>query len=299
MNERVWTTLEILSTAQHYLQEKGIENPRGNAEQLLGKALGLPRIELYLQHDRPLHEQEVAAFRDLLRRRAKHEPLQLILGSVEFCGLKLNVLPGLLIPRPETEELIEKVVQFFPHDQPMRALDVGTGTGCIAIALAAALPCLDVDAVDDDFDAVRCTQQNAEQLHLHDRVRALAADLFSSRFMQIVKPPYDLVVSNPPYVTAAEHETLVPEITQHESRRALIGGSDGLAFYRRIAELLPALLKPSGLFAGEIGSAQSTKVMSIFSETLDSLVCHNDLSNVPRIIMGHLKAEVASSLPIL
>jgi release factor glutamine methyltransferase len=299
MSERVWTMLEILNTAQHFLQEKGIENPRGSAEQLLGKALGVPRIELYLQHDRPLREQEVAAFRDLLRRRAKHEPLQLILGSVEFCGLKLNVLPGLLIPRPETEELVEKIVQSLPHDQPLRALDVGTGTGCIAIALAAALPKLIVDAVDDDFDAVRCAQQNAEQLHLNDRVCARAADLFSTRLMQIVRPPYDLVISNPPYVTAAEHETLAPEVTQYESRRALVGGADGLAFYRRIAELLPVLLNPGGLLAVEIGFAQSAEVMAIFSETLDALVCHNDLSNVPRIIMGHLKAEVASSLPVL
>ena len=298
MSERVWTTLEILNTAQRYLQEKGIENPRGNAEQLLGKALGVPRIELYLQHDRPLRESEVTAFRDLLRRRAKHEPLQLILGAVEFCGLKLSVLPGLLIPRPETEELAETIIQSLPHDRPLRALDIGTGTGCLAVALAAHLPHLNVDAVDLDFDAVRCTQQNAERHHLNDRVRAFTADLFAPRFLQLVRPPYDLVVSNPPYVTAAEHETLAPEVAHFESHKALVGGADGLAFYRRIAELLPTLLKSLGLLAVEIGYAQSAAVTSIFSETLDALVCHNDMSNVPRIITGTLKAEAASKLPV-
>ncbi|RPH93013.1 peptide chain release factor N(5)-glutamine methyltransferase [candidate division KSB1 bacterium] len=287
MSERVWKVVEILSTARQFLEEKGIENPRGNAEALLGKVLNLPRIELYLQHDRPLSDDEVAAFRDFLRRRVHHEPLQLILGSVEFCGVNLEVRPGLLIPRPETEELAEIAILSLREanlNREIRVLDIGTGTGCLAIAIASALPYVRVDAVDADYEAVRCAAQNAQNNGVAERVNPILADLFTPRFTSSLAPPYDLVVSNPPYVTEAEYPELPPEVRNHEAKHTLVAEQNGLAFYRRIAELLPQLLKPKGLLIVEIGHGQNAAVSNIFSELPCRINVRSDMAGIPRII---------------
>jgi len=286
MSDRMWTVKEILDTARRYLEEKSIENPRGNAEALLGRALNLPRIELYLQHERPLAEAELSAFRELLKRRAKHEPLQLILGSIEFAGVRIEVQPGVLIPRPETEELTElAAAQLEPSaGVPLRILDLGTGSGCIAIALAKRFPFAVVDAVDADYEAVRLASRNAQANGVGERVRAIPGDVFAPRFLSSIAPPYDAVVSNPPYVTEAEYQSLPLEIREHEPKRALVAGEDGLAFYRRMAELLPTLLKSGGWFAVEIGRGQERPVNAIFAGLNYGLTVHKDMAGVPRII---------------
>jgi release factor glutamine methyltransferase len=299
MSDRVWTLIEILSTAHQYLEEKGIESARRNAEAMLGKAVGLARIDLYLQHDRPLTPAQVAAFRELLRRRAQHEPLQLILGTVDFYGVTLEVLPGLLIPRPETEELAEYVASEMSNSAnvlPCRMLDIGTGTGCLAVSIAARVPHVVVDAVDVDFEAVRCTNRNAVMNGVEARVRGILADVFSDRFLSCVTPPYDVVVSNPPYVSESEFAGLPPEIRDHESRHALLAGENGLAFYRRIFDLLPTLLKPDGLLALEIGAAQGLAVEEIFQSQLMSVEVRKDLSGLPRIITGKRMQEQSSNI---
>jgi release factor glutamine methyltransferase len=290
MSERVWTVKEILDTARGYLEEKSIENPRGNAEALLGKALNLPRIELYLQHERPLTEAELAIFRELLRRRAKHEPLQLILGSVEFAGARIEVQPGVLIPRPETEELTERVAaQLAPSaNSPLRLLDVGTGSGCIAVALAKRFPLLTVDAVDTDFEAMRLTSRNAQSNGVSERARAILCDVFSPRFLSSVTPPYDAVVSNPPYVTEREYESLAAEIRNHEPKRALVAGEDGLAFYRRLAELLPELLVPGGRLMLEIGATQAADVRDIIGRVMTGVTVERDSGGHDRFVCGRL-----------
>jgi release factor glutamine methyltransferase len=300
MSERVWTVIEILNTARGYLEEKGIENPRGNAESLLCKALGLTRVDLYVQHDRPMEIGQVNEFRELLRRRAKHEPLQLILGSVEFCGVTIDTAPGLLIPRPETEELAEWVIAHLSPleiSQRLRVLDIGTGTGCLALAIANRVKSARVDAVDLDFEAVRCATHNAERNGVADRVRVVLADLFSTRFESVIEPPYDVVVSNPPYVTEQEYQTLAPEVRDHEARHALVGPENGLAFYRRISSLLPTLLKPGGTLAVEIGATQGDAVINLFAEILRPVTLHRDMAGKPRIVTGTLQV-VPSSKPI-
>ena len=288
MSDRVWTVKDLLDTARRYLEQKDIENPRGNAEALLGKALNLPRIELYLQHERPLTDSELGVFRELLRRRAKREPLQLILGFVEFCGVHIDVQPGVLIPRPESEELAEYVAtQLAPvANSALRILDLGTGSGCIAVALAKRFSSAVVDAVDVDFEALRLTSRNAQSNGVGERVRALLCDVFSPRFLTSVNAPYDLVVSNPPYVTETEYASLAAEIREHEPKRALVAGKDGLAFYRRTGELLPALLKSGGWFALEIGLGQQSSIRAIFTPLSCGLTVHNDMAGVPRIISG-------------
>lgn len=288
MTERTWTVIEILDTARRYLEEKDIENPRGNAEALLCRVLNLPRIELYLRHDRPLTGAETNAYRELLRRRVRREPLQLILGSVEFAGVRIEVRPGVLIPRPETEELVEFAtagISKAPDSLP-RVLDLGTGSGCIAIALAARFPALTADAVDDDYDALQLAACNAQLNNVDERVRTVLCDLFAPRLLDILSPPYDLVISNPPYVAEMDFDSLAPEIRDHEPKHALAAGENGLAFYRRIGELVPQLLRPGGLLALETGFGQSTQVAMLFRDSMESVAVHNDLAGVPRILIA-------------
>ena len=299
MSDRVWTVIEILNAAHHYLEEKGIESARRNAEALLGKATGLARIDLYVQHDRPLASAQVSDFRELLKRRVQREPLQLILGTVDFLGVTLEVVPGLLVPRAETEELAEFVtieLRKSGADSTLRMLDIGAGTGCLAVSIAAKIPAVLVDAVDVDYEAVRCTNRNAALNNVEDRVHGILADVFSERFVSAITPPYDAVVSNPPYVSKSEFAGLAPEIKEHESRHALVAEDSGLAFYRRIADLLPALLKPGGLLAVEIGASQGQSIADIFHSSLSPVAIRNDLWGHARIVTGRRIQEQTSNI---
>jgi release factor glutamine methyltransferase len=174
-------------------------------------------------------------------------------------------------------------------------LDLGTGSGCIAVALAKRFPLLTVDAVDADYEAVRLASRNAQANAVGDRVRAILCDFFSPRFLPSIAPPYDVVVSNPPYVTEEEYESLSAEIRDHEPKRALVAGENGLAFYRRLAELLPALLKDNGWFALEIGGGQERSVSAIFAELNYPLTIHNDMAGVPRIVTCKLRSDLPSN----
>lgn len=300
MTDRIWTILKILNSARGFLQDKGVENPRGSAEALLGKVLDLPRIQLYVQHERTLETTQISAYRELIRRRALHEPLQLLLGRVDFLNTALEVVPGLLIPRPETEELAQATVEALRGMQPTprRLLDIGTGTGCLAVALARELPELIADAVDVDFHAVRCAARNAERNGVAARVRALRADLFAPQFLTDVQPPYDAVISNPPYIAEADYAGLQPEVKNHEPRHALVAERHGLAFYERIAELLPTLLRPGGLLALEIGIGQGEAVRDLFRNAFASLQVNADLSGIPRIVLGINAQVLSSNIPV-
>ena len=296
MSDREWRLIDLLNAARDYLEKKGLDNPRGDAEALLGKVLNLPRIQLYLQHDRPMKPDEIAGYRGYLSRRVQHEPLQLLLGSVEFLDTVIHVAPGLLIPRPETEELAELAVTSARESSALthlRILDLGTGTGCIAIAIATHVSTARVDAIDIDFEAVKCATANAKLNNVTDRVQVLTADLFSPRFLSQVQPPYDMIVSNPPYVAENEFDTLPPEVKHHESRHALAAGPDGLDYYRRIADLIPALLNPGGKLLLEIGESQGTAVRDLFSKAALAVAVHKDLSGRDRFVIA--RSSSASS----
>ncbi len=282
--------IELLSLAREYLEKKGIENPRANAEALLGKTLGLPRIELYLQYDRPLSEVETAQFRDLLKRRAQREPLQLITGTVDFFGATIEVAPKLLIPRPETEQLtslISKHVLSLGDSSRIRLLDIGCGTGCIGVSLAQQHLHLVVDAVDVDFAAISCTIRNATNSDVADRVNAFHADVLGGDFPDRVSPPYNVVLSNPPYIVEAQIDALQPEVSMHEARGALNGGVDGLVFYRRIADHAPRLLSSPGLLAVEVGWEQSEAVGAIFRTRFDRVEFANDFAGHARFVLAN------------
>jgi len=294
MMPRIWTVIGILRESARYLGEKGVDGARRSAEVLLGKVLGLGRIELYLQQDRPLTEGELAEFRELIKRRVHREPLQYILGRVDFCDLEIEIIPGLLVPRPETEELATLAEQELGESSQsaLRILDIGTGTGCLAVFLAARLANSRVDAVDVDPVAIACARSNAERHHVEDRVRIIETDALSERFLEAIYPPYDALISNPPYVTAGEYCDLMPEVREYEARHTLVAEREGMAFYHRIAELLPALLKSGGRFFVETGRGQDRAVAKIFDNVSRDVATYTDVAGIPRVIHGFAREEI-------
>lgn len=242
------TVLEIIKRTTEFFSGKGIESARLNAELLIGHALTLGRMQLYMQFERPLTEAELEKIRPLVRRRAQHEPLQYILGETEFHGLRLNVDRRALIPRPETEYLVELVLAACATP-PARVLDLGTGTGAIALALASAFPGAAVTATDQSAEALDLARENAAVLGLAERVTWLRSDWFAS----VPSAQFDLVVSNPPYLSAEETAQALPEVRDFEPISALTASKDGLADLEKIVAGAPAYLAPDGLLALETG----------------------------------------------
>lgn len=278
------TVLEVIQRSAEFLQRHGVESPRLQIELLLAHVLKLPRLQLYLQHDRVLTETELAALRALVQRRAKREPLQHLVGSTAFFGLEIAVSPDALIPRPETETLLELALAALGKNaapQPA-VLDFGTGTGCIALALAANCPAAQVHALDLSASALALAQRNAETHKLTGRVTFHLGDGFAAL------PPelrFDLIVSNPPYIPAAEIPTLQPEVRDFDPRLALDGGADGLAFYRRLATQSPAWLHADGGFFAEFGDGQADALQQLFTEAdWERVTLHADLTGRPRVI---------------
>ncbi len=232
-----------------YFEKHGVESPRLNAELLLAHVLGKKRIDLYLEFDRPLGDRELDPLRDLVKRRANGEPLQHLLGTVEFHGRAFLCDARALVPRPETEHLVELLLAL--PAKPRRILDMGTGSGVIALTLAAEWPDATVDAADISPQALALAAENAARLSLTDRVHFLETDLFST-----VTAQYDLIAANLPYVPAGEIPTLSPEV-RRDPPAALDGGPDGAALIRTFLDQARAHLAPGGMVALEIGAGQS------------------------------------------
>jgi release factor glutamine methyltransferase len=256
------TVLEVVRRTAEFLSGKGVESARLNAELIVGHALGLPRMQLYLQFERPLAESELERIRPLVRRRGQREPLQYVVGEVEFGGLRLKADRRALIPRPETEFLVETLVGRFP-DPPARVLDLGTGSGAIALSLAAAWPSAAVTAVDVSPDALSLAEENAASAGLAGRVGWLRSDWFSavpagSRF--------DLIVANPPYLTDEEVARAEPEVRDFEPRSALAAPDGGAAAWRAIVASAPGFLEPGGMLALETGIGHRAAAIGAASE---------------------------------
>lgn len=252
---RTWTLLEVLQWTAAFFKEKGVPNPRLDAEYLMGHVLGLKRLELYLRYAQPLTTAEREHIRALVVRRANREPLQYILGEVEFLDCRLKVDARALIPRPETEFLVERVLRECP--QAVTALDVGTGSGAIAVALARHIP--RVTAVDISPDALALARENAAFNGVS--VTFLQGDLFAP-----VQGAFEVIVSNPPYVPEIEFDKCAPEITMYEPRLALVAAEDGLACYRRILAGAPAHLAPGGRLYLEIGHNQAPALRALAAD---------------------------------
>lgn len=250
------TVLEIIKRTTEYFSGRGIDSPRLNAELLVGHALGLGRMQLYLQFERPLTEPELEKIRPLVRRRAQHEPLQYILGEAEFHGLKLRVDRRALIPRPETEYLVELVVAACAAP-PVRVLDLGTGSGAIALALARAFPDAAVTATDRSAEALALAQENASALGFAGRLAWATSDWFAA----LPATQFDLIVSNPPYLSAEETAQAPPEVRGFEPLSALTAAKEGLADLEAIVAAAPGYLVPGGLLALETGIAQHPRLL--------------------------------------
>jgi release factor glutamine methyltransferase len=264
------TVLEVLNAATSYLQKQGVESPRLNAEHLLAHALGMTkRMDLYLAFDRPLGEKERAPLRELVKRRSDGVPLQHLLGTVEFLGYEFLCDSRGLIPRPETEELVELVLKSAPDAKSF--LDVGTGSGVIALTLALKKPEARVVACDLSPQALALAGENRARHGLESRVELISSDLLSS-----VQGTFDAIVANLPYIPTVEIPGLAREVL-HDPVSALDGGNDGLRLIERLADQLPSHLTPAGLIALEIGHDQSEKVISLLKErAFQDVLAHAD-----------------------
>ena len=252
------TVLDILQKTTDFFSGKGVESARLNAELIVGHALGLKRMQLYLQFERVLAEPELERIRPLVRRRGQREPLAYVLGTAEFCGLTLKADRRALVPRPETEMLVE-LLQERCAPAPGRVLDLGTGSGCIALALASAWPGAEVVAVDASEEALALARENGESTGLAARVRWLKSDWFSGL---PVDARFDLIVSNPPYLTAEETAAAEPEVRTYEPASALTAAEAGMADLRKIIAGAPRFLAPGGWLAMETGIAQHAALLA-------------------------------------
>lgn len=265
------TVLEVIQRSAEFLDKKGVESPRLQVELLLAHVLKLPRLGLYLNFERTLSENELAEVRELVRRRAQREPVQQITGSTSFCGLEIAVSGKVLTPRPETELLAEMGWKFLRERKkaennssvPLSTLDFGTGSGCLAIALAVKCPGAKVAALDICEKALAVAKENA--IRHKAGIDFFAGDGFATLPGGV---RFDLIVSNPPYIPSAEIADLDPEVREHDPRRALDGGADGLDFYRRLAREAAAFLNPDGKMMLEFGDGQEAKLQKIFESEM-------------------------------
>ncbi len=256
------TVLEIIQKSTEFLTRKGVESPRLQSETLLAHILGQPRMQLYLNFQRELSEVHVAACRDLVQRRGRREPLQHLVGSVSFCGLELRVDGRALIPRPETEQLVDHAVAFLRDlgTETPTVLDFGTGTGCIAVALAVRCPRARIWASDVSAEALELARLNALAHTAADRITFLLGDGLAGL---PAGSCFDLIVSNPPYIPSAEIDQLQPEVREHDPRIALDGGGDGLNCYRLLAGEAAGLLAPGGALMVEHGDGQAVAINTL------------------------------------
>lgn len=273
------TVREIKERTEAFFKSRGIPDARFDTDALIAHVLGLKRLELYLDLDRPLTESQLAALRPLVKRRASREPLQYILGAVEFYGMELKVDARGLIPRHETEELIEQIVEQL-SEAPGRILDLGTGSGALALALAQKYPEATVDAVDVSPQALSLARENAQSLGLESRVQFHEGNWFAP--LDTDENQYDLIVSNPPYLTKKEMATAEPEVADYEPHDALVSGDDGLDAIREIFNEVKTFLKKGGLFALETGIDQQAELDALSAATNLEGYCLRDFSGRPR-----------------
>jgi len=274
------SVLEILQSTTGYFETHGVESPRLNAQHLVAHVLKVKRIELYMDSERTLFEDELAPLRDLVKRRGQGVPLQHLLGTEEFYGRTFKSDARALVPRPETERLIEFLLPLFTG-KAARVADVGTGTGIIALTLAAEWPDCDVIAIDCSHEALALAAENATFLDLASRVTFQTGNLLSD-----VNGPFDLIVANLPYIPAGEIPGLAREV-QHDPVLALDGGADGLDLIRRLIVQAPEKLAPGGILALEIGHDQAERVADLLrTANLRDIRLEKDYGEVPRFLFA-------------
>jgi release factor glutamine methyltransferase len=279
------TIVEILNRTSDYFKSKNIKHARLSAEWLLSHVLEIDRIQLYLQYDRVLTTAEINAYRNLIKRRALHEPLQYIVGETEFMGLKFKVYPAVLIPRPETELLVEKVLELREDMNELNPLiwDIGTGSGCIAISIANLWVGSKIIASDISDQALKIAQENVVLNKVESTVQLIKHDILSDDLPKELSDP-DIIVSNPPYISAGEMKNLDEEVKSFEPRLALTDEYDGFIFYDRIFKLIQNGLKSKFILI-ELSGTQSSAIINRAEKLkVKDLQIFNDLNDTPRIL---------------
>ncbi len=286
--QEIWTIQKVLNWSQEYFHKHQVPDPRLSAELLLAGVLKLQRLELYIQFERILSADELAQYRRYVQRRVKFEPVQYILGQQDFMGLTFTVNPAVLIPRPETELLVEAVLaEITQRNNPsLTIMDIGTGSGAIAVSLAHHLPRARVIALDNSEAALKVAQQNAHRLAAAN-VTFLLADFFTDPLSKLGKT--DIIVSNPPYVSQEQFENLHPQVKNFEPSQALLAGSDGLDFLRKLIQRAPEILIDGGLIFFEIGFDQRNQVENLLlNNQFKNISFIKDLQNIYRIVKAQL-----------
>ena len=280
MANETWTVRRLLEWTEDFLRKKGVESPRLEAQILLAHTLGCKKIDLYVRHEEEPAEDKRTAFREMIKKRAEGMPVAYLVGHREFYSLEFAVSPAVLIPRPETETLVmEALRRLKPLDAP-RVLDIGTGSGALAVAIAKQHKTARVTAVDVSPAALAVAAANAQRHGIADRVTFLEGDLFGP----VAGQTFDLIVSNPPYIADSEFPSLDVGVRDFEPRSALAGGPDGLDFYRRIAADVATYLAPGGTVMVEIGPTQEAAVRELFAARLEPGPTYKDAAGRPRVV---------------
>jgi release factor glutamine methyltransferase len=280
--QTTWTVRSLLAWGRDWLARRGVDNPRLDAELLVAHALGCDRVRLYTEFDKPLAAEELSRARPLFERRGQREPVAYILGVKEFYGRPFKVGPGVFIPRPETELLVQVALEGLPRT-PIRVLDLCGGSGAVGVTVAAERPEAQVDVVDIADLAVAAARENAEA-HAPGRVTVLLGDLYAALPEH---RRYDAVLANPPYIGTHEQGRLAPDIVQHEPPEALFAGEQGLGVVRRLVGDAPRWLVPGGLFATEIDPGQAAAVLALCAEAgLSGAVLVRDLAGLDRHVVA-------------
>lgn len=294
MSPETWTVLQLLKWAADYFASHQIHPPRPTAELLLAHILGFNRVDLYIQYDRPLNARELAAFKDVIKRRLRGEPVAYIVGERGFWSLDLHVTPDVLIPRPETEMLVETALGVLPESrvgEPKRVLDLGTGSGAIVLALAMERPGHWFYAVDRSWMALKVAGKNARKYGLKETVQFVCADWFDG--LAEKQSGFDLIISNPPYVRRSEIDELAVDVSKYEPREALDGGPDGLDLIRILVRRAPTFVRPAGWLVFEIGYDQAEGVQRLMSATggYEEIAVIKDYSGHDRVIRARVKGR--------
>ena len=262
-----WTIQKLLNWVTDYFTGKDIDAPRLSAELLLSHVLGLKRIELYTQFDKPVAKPQLDELHGLVKRAGEHEPVAYLIGKTEFYSLEVNITGDCMIPRPETELLVQRAIEFLrTRDGTQFVCDLCTGSGCVAVAIAKNVPDAHVIATDISAAALDVAAQNVDRHALTERITLLQGDLFEPLVQPLDVEQFDLIVCNPPYVSAAEYETLDTNVKDYEPKIALFAGEDGLDIYRRIIEKADQFLKPEAVLMLEIGYAQGSAVNELLEQ---------------------------------
>ena len=281
------TVLEALKKSTEYLEKKGIESPRVNAEIMLAHILKCKKLQLYLSFDKPLSDNEQNIYREFLLRRTAREPVQYITQSVEFYGLEFEINNSVLIPRQETEILVETILNEIKDDGQVYILDIGTGSGNIATAIAKNFLPAKITAVDSSRSALELATKNAQSIGVEEQINFIEYDILKSS--NNLSHKFDLIVSNPPYISKEDYSNLEPELNKYEPSNALTDFADGYNFYNVICKRSRQLLKDNGKLFFEIGQGQSEKVKDIMTENnFENIKFENDYQNIKRVIWGNL-----------